>query len=154
MKIIDKEDLRLVGVHLQCENLSEYQIEIPKAQQNLQSLMNKIEHIISPTIFYGVHKADADETEDGYWKCVAVERYENIPEGLVTLTIPQGRYSVLLHTGSAKDIHHTYNHLHKQIEEAGLEIEMSRWTIEEYNFNQPTDHNINMKVQIHEPIKY
>ncbi|MBT2704475.1 GyrI-like domain-containing protein [Chryseobacterium sp. ISL-80] len=51
------------------------------------------------------------DEEDGYWVCVEVSDYEDIPGNMVNLTIPAQRYAVIRYKGSNEKIRDTYSEL-------------------------------------------
>jgi len=73
---------------------------------------------------------DCSDEEDGYWVCIEVDEYRDIPTGMVTLTIPAQRYAVINHTGSNVEIRKTYELLHTWIQENEYERILSAWHLE------------------------
>ncbi len=45
------------------------------------------------------------------WACVEVSDFDNIPDGMESLVIPEGLYGVFLHKGYAKNGEKTYNYI-------------------------------------------
>ena len=62
---------------------------------------------------YPPHFFDAfdPETQFEKWAAVEVTNFDNIPDGLETLTIPAGLYAVFLHRGPASEAIITYTYI-------------------------------------------
>jgi predicted transcriptional regulator YdeE len=98
--IKELDELRLVGFRVLCSG-DQYLVEISKASLRLSKRISEIKQVINPNEQFGafiVENETADE--DGYWVCVEVKEYKDIPTDMVTLTIPAQRYAVIRHKGS------------------------------------------------------
>lgn len=132
-KIKELGVMKLVGLRVLCPG-DQYIYEIPKASMELQKRTHEIEQVINPSLQIGAFVVDnTTDEEDGYWICVEVKEYENIPEGMVVLTVPSQKYGALRHTGSNNMIRNSYEALHKWIEEKGLRRLKDKWHLEMYS---------------------
>ncbi|WP_144512949.1 GyrI-like domain-containing protein [Bacillus sp. FJAT-22090] len=126
-------EIKLVGFRVLCPG-DEYVNEIPKASIELQKRLHEIQQVINPSLQIGAFVVDnSTEEEDGYWICVEVKEYVDIPEGMVELTVPPQKYGALKHTGSNNMIRNSYNSLHEWIEEKGLKRLKDKWHLEMYS---------------------
>ncbi|MFD2133994.1 GyrI-like domain-containing protein [Pseudogracilibacillus auburnensis] len=149
--IITKGPLLFVGFRLQCKTLEEYQMEIPKVTKKLRSRLDEIVHQVDEHFTYGIFKAEADESEDGYWVCMQVHRVQKIPIDMEVIHVPEIKYAMIHHEGLPKDIHQTYRKLHQEIERAKLKHQPTKWTLEEYDHQkEQTKHMI--YVTLYDPI--
>lgn len=124
---------KLVGFRVVCDDMKGYAQEIPKASQELAQRKGEIKHLVEPIKLIGAFKAsETSEEDDGYWVCFEVEEYEDIPEGMVTLTVPREKRAVLQFKGHASEIFNMYSHLHEWIEENGYRRSPEKWTLEIY----------------------
>ncbi|GAA0345251.1 hypothetical protein GCM10008967_39600 [Bacillus carboniphilus] len=125
---------KLVGFRVLASNIEEFQQDIPKASLELIRRKNEIHNLVEPVKLIGAFKAgETSEEDDGYWSCLEVTDFEQIPEGMVTLTVPEQQYAVLQFKGHASEIYGTYTHLHQWIQENGYTRTPSNWTLEIYS---------------------
>lgn len=126
-------EIKLVGLRVLCRG-DEYVNEIPKASIELQKRMHEIQQVINPSLQIGAFVVEnSTEEEDGYWICVEVKEYEDIPNGMVMLTVPPQKYGTLKHTGANNMIRNSYNSLHEWLEEKGLKRLKDKWHLEIYS---------------------
>ncbi|MFD1738884.1 GyrI-like domain-containing protein [Bacillus salitolerans] len=124
------EELKLVGFRVFCPG-DQYATEIPKATKHLEDRINEIKHVINREIQYGAFIVETSHQEDdGYWVCTEVKEFENVPEGMVTLTIPSQTYAASRYTGSNKQIFSAYEELHRWMKENGYKRMMDKWHVE------------------------
>ncbi|MGM0883064.1 MAG: GyrI-like domain-containing protein [Bacillota bacterium] len=130
MRVVQLESKKLVGIRVICEG-DQYVNEIPKAAKKLEERILQIKNVIDPNKMIGAFVVgDYSDEEDGYWVCVEVEEYDEIPEGMVSLNVPEQRYAVITHTGSNHEIRNTYEALHQWINENGFERVLNTWHLE------------------------
>ncbi|MBS3680487.1 GyrI-like domain-containing protein [Ornithinibacillus massiliensis] len=126
------DELKLVGYRVLCPG-DQYSVEIPKAVRQLEQEKGKIKHLKNPSRQIGAFVVDSDtDEEDGYWACMEVETFEDIPEGMVTLTIPAQSYAVWEHRGPTTGIMKSYEELHQWIDENHYNRLTNRWHLEVY----------------------
>lgn len=127
------EEKKLVGFRVVCEDMTGYGEEIPKASMSLDRRKNEINHLVDPVKLIGAFKAsETSEEDDGYWVCYEVHEFEVIPEGMVSLVVPEHKYAVLNFTGHASEIFPIYSYLHKWIEENEYKRMSDKWSLEIY----------------------
>ncbi|GGA43891.1 GyrI-like domain-containing protein [Psychrobacillus lasiicapitis] len=131
--IKELDEMKLVGLRVQCLG-DQYMSEIPKASMELQQRIDEIKQVINLSFQIGAFVVDnTTDEEDGYWVCVEVKEYENIPEGMVVLTVPSQKYAALRHIGANNMIRNSYENLHKWIEEKRLKRLKDKWHLEIYS---------------------
>jgi len=132
MSLMELSELKLVGFRVLCPG-DQYENEIPKASLQLSDRISEISNVIHPQQQIGAFVVENEtDNEDGYWICVEVKEYENIPDGMSTLTIPSQRYAVLRHKGPNNEIRDTYEKLHKWIEENNYQRLTNKWHLEKF----------------------
>ncbi len=131
--VIELSELKLVGFRILCPG-EQYVNEIPKATLQLSERISEISNVINPFQQIGAFVVE-DETdkEDGYWICVEVNEYEDIPDDMITLTVPSQRYAVVRHKGPNNKIRNAYEDLHKWIEENNYLRLTNKWHLEKFN---------------------
>ncbi|WP_347551632.1 GyrI-like domain-containing protein [Pseudalkalibacillus hwajinpoensis] len=126
-------ELQLGGIRVLCAG-EQYVHEIPQAALLLEQRMSEIKHVIEPFIQVGAFVVEpTSREEDGYWVCVQVSEAEDLPEGIEAVTIPPQTYAVLKHKGANTEILHTYDILHKWIEESGYMRVKNDWHVERFH---------------------
>lgn len=126
-------EIKLVGIRVLCQG-DEYLKEILKASRQLSERREEITNVVNESLQYGAFVVDhSSDEEDGYWVCVEVSDYENIPVDMVTLTIPSQKYAVLRHKGSNKKIREAYSELHQWIKENGYKRATDKWHLEVFH---------------------
>lgn len=131
-RIEELKELKLVGFRILCPG-DQYASEIPKASNLLNNRLNELTHVKEPSVQIGafVVENESDE-EDGYWICVEVEEYGDIPNGMVALTVPSQTYAVIRHQGANYKIRDSYEDLHQWIEENQYSRQKNTWHIEKF----------------------
>lgn len=130
--IKELDELKLVGFRVLCSG-DQYVAEIPKASLQLSERISEIKQILNPSIQFGAFVVDHEsDDQDGYWVCVEVKEFEDIPADMVTLSIPPQRYAVMRHKGSNSKIMDAYNDLHMWIEENKFIRLKNKWHLEKY----------------------
>ena len=126
------DELKLVGFRVLCAG-DQYIVEIPKATARLHERIDDIKHAVSPIQWYGAFVVE-NETEDtdGYWVCVEVGEFEDIPSDMVTLTVPAQLYAAARYTGENDKIMNAYEELHQWIAENNYIRLKDQWHLEKY----------------------
>jgi predicted transcriptional regulator YdeE len=131
-KLKTLDELKLVGFRVVCVGEA-YINEIPKAFKKLNERTFSIKHVIDPTIQWGAFVVDEKtEDEDGYWVGVQVKDYEDIPQDMLTLTIPPQKYATCRHQGSNQYIKDTYTELHRWIDKEDFKRLVDTWHLEKF----------------------
>lgn len=130
--IKELDEIKLVGFRVLCPG-DQYIIEIPKASIQLSERISEIKQVVNPLRQFGafVVENETDE-EDGYWICVEVKEYEDIPCDMVTLTVPPQRYAVSRYKGVNYKIMDAYNDLHLWIDENKYRRIKNKWHLEKF----------------------
>ncbi len=144
-------ELKLVGIRVLCAG-DQYIVQIPKASLKLNERISEIKHVINPMQQIGAFVVDNEtEEQDGYFICVEVQKFENIPTDMVTLTIPSQTYAVLRHKGENKKIVDAYHHLHQWIEEKNYDRQKNKWHLEIFHSWENSE---NIDVELLDTIDY
>lgn len=143
--ITELDEIKLVGFRVLCPG-DQYIVEIPKASLRLSESISEIKQITNPLHLYGAFVVKNDSAdEDGYWVGVEVNEYEEIPAGMVTLTVPSQKYAVIRHKGANDKIMDSYNELHKWIDENNYHRLKNKWHLEKfYNWNDPENVDVEL----------
>lgn len=84
----DLEVVKLVGIRVVCAG-EKYLEEIPKAAKILKERTNEIKNVLFSGQQVGAFVVEeSSPEEDGYWICVQVDEYKDVPEDMSTLTVP------------------------------------------------------------------
>ena len=68
---------------------------------------------MEPLKLIGAFKAaETSNEDDGYWVYYEVESLEDIPDGMVSLTVPKEKYAVHHFKGHSSEIFNIYDQLH------------------------------------------
>lgn len=143
--IEELDELKLVGFRILCPG-DQYIVEIPKASLRLSERIREIKHITDRIHQYGAFVVANDcADEDGYWICVEVNEYEDVPADMTTLTVPAQKYAVIRHTGSNDTIVDSYNELHKWIDENNYVRLKNKWHLEKfYRWKDPENIDVEL----------
>lgn len=110
-KIVHKDELKVVGMPYYGNNSKG---EISQIWGVFCKRMNEIKNKTNFEVSYGV--CDPEVSEDGkfhYTACVEVSSFEDIPEGMVTKVVPEGRYAVFTYNGPIEKIGEFYKKIYK-----------------------------------------
>lgn len=152
MRVVHLEGKKLVGLRVVCDG-DQYVNEIPKALDFLRERLDQIRDVVNPEQMVGAFVVgDCSDKEDGYWVCVEVQEYYEIPNGMITLTIPAQRYAVIKHTGPNYEIRKTYELLHKWIKEKEYERILNSWHLEISDISRDEAKN-DIEIQLYDTIK-
>lgn len=145
MTVKELDEIKLVGFRVLCPG-DQYIVEIPKASLQLSERIGEIKQVTNPLQQYGAFTVKTEcGNEDGYWVGVEVNEYEDIPTGMVTLTVPAQKYAVIRHTGPNDKMIESYNELHKWIEENKFVRLKNKWHLEKYyNWNDPSSVDVEL----------
>ncbi|WP_164669418.1 GyrI-like domain-containing protein [Virgibacillus doumboii] len=151
MQVVTKGEMKLVGIRLVCSTLKEYQEKIPAVVETMHNRLDEIENKTNPDVFIGIHKVDATEEEDGYWKCVEVTEFNDVPNGMDAIVIPAQEYAAISHDGIKWEIHQAYGKMHQQIEDSEYERIYNAWTLE--TFDQRKQEEEIIRCTLYDPIR-
>ncbi|MFC5601777.1 GyrI-like domain-containing protein [Sporosarcina koreensis] len=151
MQFIEKGEMKFVGIRLQCDSLEDFQVNIPKAIEELKARTSEIAQPIDSRRIFGLFKVEAQPSEDGYWVCLLVEEIENVADGLEGLSIEPRKYATRRHVGSPKELRQAYANLHEEITQMGHQRLLDQWTIEEYSPDHEQGRQM-INVLLHDPV--
>ncbi|WP_199620765.1 GyrI-like domain-containing protein [Paenibacillus alkalitolerans] len=129
MKVVQLDEKKLVGLRVVCPG-DEFVNEIPKTSVKLYQRLGEINRKKSTNMIGAFVVGDCSEENDGYWVCVEVEDFVNVPQGMVTLSVPAQTYAVINHKGPNHQIRNSYEILHRWMTEQGFERNLEAWHLE------------------------
>ena len=143
--------LHLVGIRVRCP-ADQYAWKIPLAAKQLDARKNEVANVSNLHQQFGAFVVEtSSEEEDGYWVCYQVKKGEDVPRGMVALTIPSQSYAVIKHTGSNKRILDTYDELHTWIAKSDLKRRLGAWHLERfYHFKDTEQIEVDLMDTIHD----
>lgn len=118
-QIIEKESFKVIGI------LGEFTLEnntIPQMWEAFIPRMGEIGNKKNPQVSYGIcsspdpdanYKEFTEQTLFNELVCQEVEHFDSIPAGMVTRTIPTGKYAVFTHKGPLANLKATYDYIYK-----------------------------------------
>lgn len=110
-----------------------------------------IKHLVNPGTQIGAFIADeSTEEKDGYWICKVVSRFEEVPDGMVTLTVLSRRYAVYHYQGVKSHIRKAYHYLHDWIDEQNFSRLTGTWSFEIFHDWKEKEH---LSVVLLDPIE-
>jgi predicted transcriptional regulator YdeE/catechol 2,3-dioxygenase-like lactoylglutathione lyase family enzyme len=114
------EAYKLVGIKVLLTQDSTNKTAISQAAHELKTRLIEIPNVIHPHQMIGVSKAGISSIDDAsYWVCVQVKLFDDIPQGMATLTVPVQRYAAKWYYGSRNDLNKTYLSMQSLIQKAG-----------------------------------
>ncbi len=126
-------EIKLVGIRVLCPG-DDYIKEIPKASKQLSERADEIKNVKNPSLQHGAFVVDnSSDEQDGYWVCVEVSDFEDIPDEMVTLTIPEQKYAILHYKGFNEKIREAYSELHQWTNDQGYKRLTSTWHLEVFH---------------------
>jgi predicted transcriptional regulator YdeE len=139
-------EMKLVGFRVLCPG-DKYIVEIPKASKVLSERVAEITNVVNPALQHGAFVVDnSSSEEDGYWVCVEVTEFEEIPKDMVALTIPAQMYAILRHKGPNDAIRHAYAELHQWIEANGYQRLTEKWHLEAFHkWSDPANIDVELR---------
>ncbi len=162
MKPVIKEikEMQIVGMEKTTTLNSSY-IDIPKLWEEFCSRMHEINNAADCKTFYEVRKPDLnfsmnDFTETTEFTEIAgleVTSVDSIPEGMLDVTIPAGKYAVFIHKGSPQNLRQTYEYIWGTwLPNSEYEADM-KYDFELYGERFKGMDNPESEIDIHIPVK-
>lgn len=91
----------------------------------------EIHNAVNAHIAYGItHDRATDFT---YYAAIEVSDAPEVPEGLVKVEVPAGKYAVFTHKGTVRTLHQTIGAARQTLTEAGHELDTSSYWFELYD---------------------
>lgn len=100
-KIITIEGFKAVGLTYFGKNENG---EIPNLWQVLNTRYKDIKHTSQSRLCYGICNGMDEEGRLNYSAVVEVDSFEDIPEGMESKVVPEGKYLVYTYSGAIKDL--------------------------------------------------
>ena len=146
-KIVSRDAIKLVGIEF--EDSFEKAYLIMNMWVALGPKLHLIKHPVEPHILYGVWHTKPGASKPVYLVGVQVTAFEDIPDGMVGLTVPAGRFVMLAHQGNMGAVGATYEAIMKWMHDTGAQHNEAA-TLEVYDTTQPLSDDY--RVPIYEPI--
>lgn len=135
-RIKELGELKLVGLRV-ISTGHEYLRDIQKTAKTLNIRMRDIQQILQPENQIGAFIVEETCAEqDGYYVCVQVEDFHQVPKDMITLTIPSQRYAVLIHEGLNNQIKKSFEIIHIWIEDHGYKQLKNKWHLEWFTYQR------------------
>ncbi|WNG51610.1 GyrI-like domain-containing protein [Archangium minus] len=155
---VSRGDIKLVGIKVvgRTQELSQ---RVPPAWLELTRKMEAIRHKVDPGLFYGV-TPESDHLNDGqggvysYWVATEVSAFEEVPEGMTTLSVPAQRYAVATCKGGPEQIEAAYIGLAQWVAAAGRQARADAYGFELYDVRRqrPTPPYETFDYDIYKPL--
>lgn len=99
-KIVERNEIKLVGIK---QRISMGNNTIPQLWEGFNKRYTEIKNIVGNMVCYGI--ADNMDKENNFDETVASEvlNFNEIPEGMISKTIPSKKYLVFTHKGKIVD---------------------------------------------------
>lgn len=108
-KIVNINGFKAVGLTYFGDNNNG---EIPNMWNSFNKLYKDIKHKSASMLCYGVCDDMPDaEGKFHYTACAEVDSFEDIPEGMTTVVVPEGKYVVYTFVGALKDLGEFYDNI-------------------------------------------
>ena len=141
--ITNLDQIKLVGISKTLNSMltaeSNSYVEIPRLWIQFIEKKNDIQHR-SSTVSTG-YCLHTDSNHINYLAAVEVKEFNDLPEGLITQTIPGGKHAVFTHFGKLDHLKKTINYIYtKGLPQAGLR-QRAEYHLEVYDhrFNPALD---------------
>jgi AraC family transcriptional regulator len=154
------EEMKIVGME-KTTTLNTSYIDIPKLWENFCSRMHEINNVADKKTFYEVRKPDMNFSMDDFKETsefteiagLEVTTVDTMPEGMINVTIPAGKYAVFTHKGSPINLRQTYEYIWGTwLPNSGYEADL-RFDFELYGERFKGAEDPESEVDIHIPIK-
>ena len=121
-KIVSIKGFKAVGISYFGNNTNG---EIPSLWQVFNNRFRDIKQKSRSMLCYGICDGEMDsEGRFNYIACAEVDSFEDVPEGMETKVVPEGKYLVYTYHGAIKDLGEFYNDMFtKFIPSSGHEID-------------------------------
>lgn len=121
-KILSIEGFKAVGMSYFGDNNNG---EIPKLWDVFNNNYRNIKQKSKSMLCYGICDGEMDsEGRFNYIACAEVDSFEDIPQGMTTKVVPEGKYLVFTYRGAIKDLGEFYNDMFtKFIPDSGCEMD-------------------------------
>ncbi|MBY0122910.1 GyrI-like domain-containing protein [Bacillus sp. S/N-304-OC-R1] len=130
-KLVSKEEFKAVGMELSGPYSALQQIG--PLWGAFVSRIEEIHSKVNPEAMESIGLTKDRPTDFTYYSSVEVSKFNEVPEGMVALTIPAATYAVFTHKGSTDKVGDTIIHARKTIVESGYSIKKDAFWFELYD---------------------
>ena len=139
-QLVSKDEFHAIGIEL-TGPYSELQ-QIGPLWQTFVSRIGEIPARINPDAMVSMGLTKDRPTDFTYYASVEVANVSEVPEGMVSLTVPAASYAVFTHKGSTDKLGDTINQARRTIKESGYGINHDAYWFELYDKRyNPTSEN-------------
>lgn len=154
-RIIQKESFKVVGISLETLLKDEReQRNIPKLHQEFQKRITEIKHRVNADhlgIFVDPPNYDYRTDKFKWIAGVEVSSFNDIPEGMESITIPANTYACTTYRGTRDQAYLTYDFLYQWVEESEYEL-ADTYGIEQYPKEEDHEETVHI-MELMLPIK-
>lgn len=107
--------------------------EMPKLWTAFLQRQPEIPLVVQPLVRYDI--SNENHTYQMYTEYIAVEveRFEQIPVGMIGFTVPERTYARFTHTGSMEQVQNTYQQVFQWLQEQGHRVDEAAARMERYD---------------------
>lgn len=155
-KIVSRNEIKLIGMQYIGANQNG---EIPALwAEKFIPRADEIKNVVGELIYYGVCECACEgeckcsEGSDFYYTaCREVSSFDNVPDGMITKTIPAAKYAVFTHKGPLSELNETYGKVYSEwLPASGLQI-AGNYSFEYYDERFCIKNNLELDIYV--PVK-
>jgi len=131
-KIMDQKERKVIGIEIACP-FERMETEIPKAWQTMKNRIGEVAGRMNETTLIGMYPQESvnpDPNTCYYYICVEVASDQQVPQGMVGLTIPAQKYVSFLHRGPINQFFTAYEKVNAYMEAEGCETDRTAFVLE------------------------
>jgi predicted transcriptional regulator YdeE len=137
ISVVTLDEIKLVAIKV-VGRRSELSHRVPMAWLELVNRLDAIPHKVDPDLFYDAypeveHLTDGGDGVHTQYVGTAVSAFGDVPEGMVTLTIPARTYVTATVRGGADQIDRTYLAIGQWLREHGRRTDPDAFGFERYD---------------------
>ncbi|MGM1047255.1 MAG: GyrI-like domain-containing protein [Bacillota bacterium] len=155
VKIIVKQEIKLVGYSIQASLNDDIQVRIvEKLREELVTHSAQIANKIDDGMYLVQIYPECEWTPDvAFTHIVAteVQEFQDIPDGMITHTVPEGRFILFMHEGTESEIDATYDSINEWLERNNFD-DLRAFDMEHWINIQMLEEQHNM-IHIYVPVK-
>lgn len=135
---------------------------IPQLWMDFMSRLQEIKNKVNPDIAYGICESGnvdvtienmSRDTEFNEVVCFEVSDFDDVPDGMVTRTIPDHKYAMFTHKGELSNLPQTYNYIYSEwFPKSGYDV-ADKFEFELYDKRFDLEDQKNSEFDIYLPIK-
>ncbi|MCD4785990.1 MAG: GyrI-like domain-containing protein [Candidatus Eremiobacteraeota bacterium] len=158
-KIVTKESFKVIGME---RKFTLNNNTIPQLWDDFMPRFHEIKNKVNPDVAYGIcESGDVDVTIENMSKdtefnevvCFEVSNFDDVPDGMVTRTIPAHKYAMFTHKGELSNLSHTYDYIFGEwLTKSGYDI-ADNFDFELYDERFNLKDQKNSEIDVYLPIK-